>query len=85
MLCMLCMSRHCSSAAPCLWPATAACCPRLPRPTPAAERAAFLPYRVQGCVAWNSFDGWLVLFDDTTKLASFIGAVLQAGQLARGG
>lgn len=36
---------------------------------------------MQGCVAWNSFDGWLMLFDDTTKLASFLNAILQAGHM----
>lgn len=58
--------------------------PTPPSPlTPAADHAAFLPYLVQGCVAWNSGDGWLMLFDDNAKLAAFVGAVLRAAQLAQ--
>ena len=40
--------------------------PRLP-----AEEASVLPYTVRGCAAWDSREGWLILFDQFTQLQQF--------------
>lgn len=37
------------------------------------EDACVLPYYVRGCAAWDSGDGWLVLFDQFGQLQQFSG------------
>lgn len=38
-----------------------------------SDRSDLLPFMVHGSAAWNSGDGWLLLFDETRKLQQFEG------------